>query len=320
MWTGKNGATFLGTFANVESDGKILFLLSNGKVTRVSGENLSETDLELIRKHRSKPAGSGAESEEFAKFLPDPDLSRANIPVINQKDYGKGSDCVPSAFCTFLLWWDQNNHIPINKRGDFARKAQYIHTRTGRYFATRNNRGTYSEDMRKGIAKYFTKDLEDIAAHRMTTVFDCDPEVLARYTQGTLATLLSISIFTDGRYDSGHMVALVDADPDGRIVLNTWGKQIKGKLEYVGEAEFYQQVGYRSNSGKASHYRIIFTSPDALPVWMNDQETTFEIDPSRSDFLTVIAPYRFAREGVKARPPEDPRFALTEGKQAPLVQ
>ncbi len=310
VWTGKNGNTFLGTYANIEPDGKILFLLSRGKVVRVAPENLAESDLELIETHRLPPAENAPTSGDLSKFLPDPNLSRANIPVINQSDYGnKASDCVPSSFSTFLLWWDQNNYIPIDKRGDFPKKAQYIHTRTSRYFSTHNNKGTSHDDMHEGIGKYFSKDLEDIAAYRIATVYDCDAETLARFTQGSLATMLSLSVYHDGDYKAGHMVALADANPDGNIVIHTWGKAMKCKLVLVGEQRFPHWDANGSASAEASHYRLVFTSPDALPQWMIDQKVTFEIVPQSRDCLFIAAPYRFAKDGEKAPPPEDPRIA-----------
>ncbi len=310
VWTGKNGATFLGTYANIEPDGKILFLLSSGKATRVSPDNLSEPDMELIKNHRSPPAENDSKTGDLSKFLPEPILSRANIPVVNQSDYGnKASDCVPSSFSTFLLWWDQNNFIPIDKRGDFARKAQYIHTRTSRYFSTHNNKGTSHDDMHEGIGKYFSKDLGDIAAYRIATVYDCDAGTLARFTQGSLATMLSLSVYHDGDYKAGHMVALADADPDGSLVIHTWGKAMKCKLDLVEEQRFPHWDANGSASAQASHYRLVFTSPDALPQWMIDQKVTFEIVPRNHDCLFVAAPYRFATDGAKALPPEDPRLA-----------
>ena len=57
--------------------------------------------------------------------------------------YGqKASDCVPSSFCNFLLWWDQQGLLPIGKRGDFDDKAEWIHTRMARFCRTSNNGGT----------------------------------------------------------------------------------------------------------------------------------------------------------------------------------
>ncbi|MGJ8644482.1 MAG: hypothetical protein ACSHX9_13820 [Luteolibacter sp.] len=302
VWTGKNGKTFLGIYVTTDADGKIVFNTSRDKLVHVDPANLSDEDLAFIEKHSKQDSTASVESPptgDLTKFITDPAIDRSTIPIIDQGKYGnKASDCVPSSFCNFLLWWDQENYLPIDKKGSFDRKAEWIHTKVGRYFDTRNNSGTTGADAVKGISRYFLEDLEETANHRLIVVNDCAPENLARYTVGPVATMLEVSIFHGEDYETSHWVALTQANANGEIEFNTWGRKFDAKLVQIG-----------GNTPQRPHkYDIVLSDPSQMTDWMQTNEVRFVIDPERYDYLTAVIPYRFSTPGGKTPVPPDPRF------------
>ncbi len=125
--------------------------------------------------------------------------------MVNQSDFGqKASDCVPSPFCNFLLWWDQEKMLEIPKRGDFEKKAEWVHTKLARYCGTRNTAGTSVVEAKFGLMEYFRDELGDLATLRCHTDFDLRPENLARYTVGANATMLEMTTIRANGSESGE--------------------------------------------------------------------------------------------------------------------
>lgn len=320
IWTGKNGKIFRGVYYRPVEDGKYLFYLMKGTPIKVDPANLIESDRKLIEDHERKVAEQkkSALARENAEpgtspsdFKPEPIVDRSTIPIIDQGKYGnKASDCVPSSFCNFLLWWDQQEYIAIDKRGDFDRKAEWIHTRVGRYFKTRNNSGTSLEDAQKGFTKYFQRDLTETATFKYMVVRDCSPKNLARFTKGTLATMLRVTIFYGDKAEGGHWVALTKASENGEIQFNTWGKAMKGKLvEVPGKTEQPRPQG-QPNEIALKRYKIEITDQASLTANMITYDIRFEIIPANYDFLNIVAPYRYKEGSPKPAPPADPRLQL----------
>ncbi len=247
----------------------------------------------------------------FARFKAEPHVDRKGIPVINQGEFGnKASDCVPSAFCNFLLWWDEIGYLEIPKRGDFEDKAEWIHSRIARYCGTRNTAGTSVDEAREGFAKYFEKDIGDLAAHRCFRDHDLRPENLARYTTGTDATMLEVTIRRPPGRDSGHWVALVEAWPDGTLVFNTWGMRFEGRMKPLEKSSETVTVGRQLVP--ATTYEIEIINPDDLPDAYKNQETRFILDPRNWDGVVVVRPYRYREEGKPAALPGDPTLPKLE--------
>jgi len=311
VWTGKNGHSFHGVFLTIDKvTKKYRFFETRGKkILKIDPSNISKKDLDFISQQLAALEKKSTDKGNPNAFLADEPMDRLKMPVINQSDYGnKASDCVPSSFCNFLLWWDQIGYLPIDRKGDFNDKAEWVHSRTSRYFKTRNNSGTSDRNTREGIKKYFETHLGELATHRVSTIVDCSPTSLAKYTHGSRATFLEVTTLYRGREEGSHWVALVDAKPNGELLMHTWGVALRGKLKLVeANVESTVFIEGRHKNIKANHYKIEFTNPPSdLPEWMVNNEVTFEINPKNSDFLTVLFPYRYAIKGKPSPPPTDP--------------
>jgi hypothetical protein len=308
-WTGTNGKVIRATYAGTQDKGaKVVLVDTQGKFLVVSVSNLIESDRELIEQ-KGQPASEedkpkAGSSSAFKTF---PQLDRDKLPIISQGDFGsKASDCVPSSFCNFLLWWDQEGVLEIPKRGDFDKKAEWIHSRMARYCGTRNTAGTSARDATEGFTKYFTKEIGDLATLRIHIDYNLKPENLARYTVGEAATMLEVTIRSGPQHDSSHWVALSEAKPDGSVVFHTWGARFKGKLEVMEANE--ETTSISGQTVPKTTYEIKIQNHDDLPEWFRDSGRRFILDPMNWDSIYVLKPYVFATPGKRADPPVDPLF------------
>lgn len=313
-WTGINGKTFTGAYMGTDKKtGKYSFALEGGKTYLIDPKNLSEQDLEWLdfELHPEKEPKPNATDPDA--FLPDPKFDRTVFPTINQSDYGsKASDCVPSSFCNFVLWWDMEGYLPIDKRGGFDKKAEYIHSRMARYFKTRNTAGTDLRDAKEGAKAYFEKEVSELATVRVLSDYNCDPDNLRRYTTGPNATLLGVSVYYGRKAEGGHVVALSQVEDNGDLVIYTWGARIRGRLKVI-EKDLRLPMATTSKTGHK--YEIEFMNKGDLPEWMIDYEVRFEIDPGSWDGLMVISPYRYKTPGAGLPPPPDPLMEPTQTRQ-----
>ena len=311
VWNGKSGKTFRGTLHSVTGDGSAVDILdAQGKLYRVAIANLNDADRKLIETWgepdpgKKDPLAPG----DLAAFKTLPELDRKKLPIINQGELGqKASDCVPSSFCNFLLWWDQEKMLEIPKRGDFDSKAEWIHSKMARYCGTRNTAGTNGTDAREGFTNYFEKEIGDLATLRIHEDHDVRPENLARYTTGANATMLEMTTVQSNGSEGGHWVALVSAEPGGRVVFNTWGAQFEGLIRVFKPSE--KPVTLGTQTVPSTTYEIVLTNRDKLPQWVNNSGTRFVLDPSKWDGIIVVRPYIFSEKGKKSAPPEEPLFA-----------
>jgi len=307
-WRGKNGASFQGQMARVIDD-KVEIISKSGKAYTIAISNLSQTDQRFVLEHTQPATGaegdSGPESwQTSGKFKPHSTIDRGTIPIIAQGEFGqKASDCVPSAFCNFVLWWDNEGFLEIPKRGDFEDKAEWIHTQMARHCGTRNTRGTSLQEAKEGFTEYFEKRLEDTATLRFKADYDIRPENLARYTVGANATMLGMSIRRGPRHDSGHWVALVSAKPDGTIVFHTWGERFIGKLTVFEEDP--SDVTISGQTIPKTSYQIKIQNQEDLPDRMREESVQFLLIPEQWDGIYTLRPYAFAEEGKPSDPPLD---------------
>lgn len=303
VWRSAGGKVLLATFVRTTHNASRVELFTrDGKLVSIDIMNLSEADRLLVTNPRAEVGGSPDPAAAF-KPLPVPD--RGSLPVISQEDFGsKASDCVPSSFCNFLLWWDQQGILNIPKRGDFHDKADWVHTRVARYCVTRNNRGTYAGDAVEGFREYFERELGDVATMKVRIDHDITPANLARYTVGWNATMLGMTIRHGPRHDSGHWVALASAAADGTIVFHTWGARFEGRMEAIvakpGKGPAPDPAASRTS------YRIRIINTADLPEWFRSSEMEMIIDPAQWDCICVVKPFVYAVEGKRAPAPPDP--------------
>lgn len=213
---------------------------------------------------------------------------------------------MPSSFCNFLLWWDQEGILPIPKRGDFEDKAEWVHTRLGRYCGTRNTSGTGISEALEGITEYFRKDAGELATFRFKVDYDVRPANLARYARGETATMLNLTTRRKNGHDGGHWVALMTAEENGQVVIHTWGARFEGMVKVLEEDP--ATIMLDGQKIPKTSYEIEFTNRDSLPEWVKNAEMRFLLLPERSDSIIAIKPYAFANAGVLSAPPADPLF------------
>lgn len=279
-----------------------------GKMVEVALKDLSNEDQAFVARAiddaERKASGAPPILETDPVFKQFPAADRTSVPVIDQGKYGqKASDCVPSSFCNFLLWWDQQNVLAIPKRGDFDDKAEWIHTQMARHCRTRNTSGTLYTEAMEGFAKYFDKETAEITAHLMKLDYDISPANLARYTTGYNATMLCMTT-QRGTDKSGHMVALVSAAANGDVVFHTWGHRMKGKINVLKQTD--KPVGYYGVNGMGANgttYEIKVEHDDKFEDWV--KETRFILDPENMDAILIVKPYVFAEAGKKSKTPVD---------------
>jgi len=316
-WTLPSGRPFEGRDVRQESNGGTTILVDpDGNEKRLWTHLLPETEQAWIRElvdaarataGADRAAGTGA----FAAFKPEPQVDRLRMPVINQSDFGQNSsDCVPSSFSNFVLWWDQVGYLEVPKRGDFEDKAEWVHTRMARYCRTRNTAGTHISKAINGFATYFEKELEGIAGMRFFQDCDLTPTNLTRRVAGSDATMLGITIHQPPGHDSAHWVALAEADEKGRLVFHTWGARLEGTMtvhEKSDKTVRLQELGtLNTQEVPATSYEIKISNPGDLPAWIKTHPTRFFLRPERYDGIFIVRPYRYKESDEPAPLPLDP--------------
>ncbi len=281
-----------------------------GRVYQILLANLSDHDRAMVERAKMAAAGDKkgpGKQDEAAAFKITPVLDRTKLPIINQGDLGqKSSDCVPSSFCNFLLWWDQENMLEIPKRGDFEAKAEWVHTKLAKYCGTRNTAGTSAAEASAGFVKYFKEEIGDLATLKFMEDHNLSPANLARYTIGSDATMLEMTTVKANGSENGHWVALISIEPDGRVIFNTWGARFEGVIKPLKESD--KMIVINGQRVPSTTYEIHLSNRGMLPDWVNDGEIRFLLDPEKRDGVFVLRPYLFAEKGKKSPPPADPLF------------
>ncbi|MEM1084291.1 MAG: hypothetical protein AAGI48_09220 [Verrucomicrobiota bacterium] len=310
-WTGINGKIIRATYGGTIEDGtKVILTDGRGRRLEVSIANLVEADRKLIASREGPLPGDTAPASDFKTIPP---LDRDNLPVISQGDFGsKASDCVPSSFCNFLLWWDQEGILEIPRRGDFDKKAEWIHTKMARNCGTGNNRGTSTREATEGFRKYFEKEIPESATLNIRSDFDLRPENLARYTTGEVATMLEMTIRTGARHDSGHWVALVEASSNGKLVFHTWGARFEGFMKVIEENS--ETIVRDGQKVPRTVYEIHVANREELPEWFQNSDRRFILDPVNWDSIYVLKPYVFSVPGRRVPAPKDPFLERDEAE------
>lgn len=248
-------------------------------------------------------------------FKPEALLSRGTIPAIDHREFGqKASDSSVAAFTNFVLWWDQENLLPIGRRGDFEKKAEAVQTWISRYCETRNTVGTRGLEARKGFGSYFDEHLSEAATFNSRFECDISPANLTRYTGGCNATLLTMG-FIKGRDTYRQTVSLVSVDPSGEIVFLYEGIKASGKMVVWKKSDKMVDVpgtGHLWRKGRPMQangtvYEVEFAD---APKFRFFEGAKVILDPSLGHQLVVFKPYLFAQPGKKCRPPDDPLFPL----------
>jgi hypothetical protein len=236
-WTGTNGRTFRGTFHHLSPDGtKVDFITAQGKPVTVAFANLSKADQELIL------APAAPQTPEGGGFKPTPAADRTLIPAVDPKDFGGNTDePLADALWVSLLWWDQAEVLAIPRKGDFEKKAEWLHKELIRAL-DKGGRGVASlDDGRKAVQKYVSKKHAEKATCRVSIERnDFSTARLAKLACGADIVLLQMTMPYDNGRDFSVTTALETVTEEGGFVFHVFGKRFHGtiKPDAGGAAEF----------------------------------------------------------------------------------
>ena len=327
IWTGKNGATFRGVYAeSIDNGGKIRFLTADGKMLVVAFGNLSETDQKIIELFEGKPADGGQTKQpgfDPGKFKDLPFADRNLIPERDPHDFGGNDDeSMVDALWVSLLWWNAFEVMPIPKTGDFDKKAEWLHEELTRYIAKSGSRAATVEETKEGVEKYFSRRLEDIGACRVLTIKDAvakdplllelvkndplkrgsnavlTPPILSGLTRGNNIVILVLGMTYENGRDYVESATFEKVEADGSFSMHMYGKRIKGKMIAVPKPK----------DGKTrwddSQYEFVITDRDAaLPKNYVTEGARFFINGYSEGM--VIKPYVYKTPGEPAPLPKD---------------
>lgn len=236
-WTGTNGRTFRGTFHQISPDGtKVDFINTQGKRVTVAFANLSKVDQDLLLAPAAPqtPAGGG--------FKSIPAADRSLIPDVDPKDFGGNTDePLADALWVSLLWWDKTEVLAIPRKGDFEKKAEWLHKELMRAL-DKGGRGAASlQEGQKAVQEYVAKRHAEKATCRVIIERnDFSTARLARLTGGADIVLLQMTMPYDNGRDFSVTTALETVTEEGGFVFHVFGKRFHGtiKPDAEGAAEF----------------------------------------------------------------------------------
>jgi hypothetical protein len=239
LWTGTNGKSFQGTFRRLTEEGqKAEFVAPDGKIVRVATANLIPADRERLLTRLKPPSTVKSDHPVDAggfKFSASPD--RRLIPSLDPKDFGGSSGkSMVDALWISLLWWDKTDVLEVPTRGDLKTKARWLHKKLDRLVGGSDGAVTAS-DAKKGMAKYFSENLKELADCRITLEEkDFSVPRLAGLLHGASAVILEMSMEKTDGYDYSVSAVLEAIHEDGRFTLHVFGKRCSGKIKPIDEA------------------------------------------------------------------------------------
>jgi hypothetical protein len=242
---------------------------------------------------------------------------RAYIQSFNQSDYGKkASDCVPNSFVNTAQWWDAQKFVTFPQQRKLEKQIEWLHTTVARAAGTRNNSGTHYDGLRAGLADISKRYLDNRYVFPFFKVPAPDIEKLAFYTTGNTAACLSISVYYNNKYQSGHSVTLIEVTSNGKIKFNTWGEKFSGILK-----PYKLQNNQHAGITDAQAYEIELYNQNELPEWMLNYEVSFKLEPARHNHLYLTLPYKKLTVGDTWAPhPEVKNFRPTPKAITTLTQ
>lgn len=312
IWTGKNGATFRGVYAEtIENGGKIRFFTTNGKMLLVAFGNLIESDQKIILGIEGKAAPG--EKQEKSSFDPDafkvlPIADRGLIPERDPKDFG-GTDeeAIVDALWVSLLWWNAFEVMPIPKTGDFDRKAEWLHKDLTRFVGEGRSGTTTLHEAKQGIEKYFSHRLEEKGAVKASILNNrcLMPADLELMTNGNQIVVLKLSMDYGNSDNFSTSAALERASADGTFALHLFGNRHTGRLvEQAGEKPAYPaQENGKPTEGKV--YELVLNDRTSLPERHIENEAKFFINRKSWGGALILEPYVYKVEGEPAPLPDN---------------
>lgn len=311
LWTGKNGRSIRAVYAVEHLDVINVIEAGTQKHFQLKRETLSPETLDWYLRARARAEYMKQVEDEAGAITPEADtkpanpllepppgyeslapakLDRTEIPTLDQAKYGhKASDCVPNAYAMFFMWWDEHANLKIPRGRNFDDKAEWIHKELARAFGTRNNRGTYYDDVDSGLTEFFERRYADTATIKAHREYDIRPASLAPHVAGGHATILCLSVHHGEKYEYGHAVSVLNLNADGIIEFNTWGQKFTGRIVSTGPLDPKERPAV--SGAPSERYEIVLDASNDLPQWMKDREVRFLMDPTRWDNLHMVVPF-----------------------------
>lgn len=282
VWTGTNGHAFRGTFHKILPDGtKIEILTEDGKVVGVGMVNLIQADQDLVKGKAVLTGPPGAAESKF-KVLPVP--NRATIPRIDPRQFnGSGSDSVVDALWISLLWWSREGILEVPKKGDFARKAEWLHKDLTRRIANGD------KTAEQGIKGYFEDELAKIGTSRVSHLpYRADPAKISAYTHGANAVILSMTMtYANGR-DYSVASVLESMDGQGKFALHFFGRRFTGQLKVMPKED---------EKAVSPGWEYVLDNRDDLPSDYATNQPRFFMGDKPWTKVMVLKPYVYLEEG-----------------------
>lgn len=303
LWTGLNGKTFRGTFHAVSADGtNVEFFTTLGKMTTVALSNLIPRDRELIiNRDRQEPGPGVAPVGHPKAFKPESTPDRSLIPMLDPKPFNDdGNESIVSALWVSLLWWDRTKVLEVPKKGDFPRKAEWLHKELTRAVAAGGDRAATLEETKKGMEGYFRNDLKELATCRIFFEPGGVPATrLSSLARGPNVVILNTQMTYANSRKFTVCAAVESISDTGEFVIHVFGKRFTGSMVPMKDEKKAQprEVGYE----------LVFNNRIDLPEYYARNDPKFYMR-ERWNGVLVLKPYVYLMPGKVSPPPPDEGF------------
>ncbi len=299
VWTGVNGRTFRGTFHIFEENqSKAVFINAANQRVVVALENLIPADRELLLGTTPTPdeeVGGGF------KKLPAPD--RSLIPDLDPKDLGARDDeALTDAIWTAILWWELGGIVEVPGRGDFQKRADWLHGQLSRSISRGGRRSALLDDGKEGVDRYFADHLADTAVCRTKLVLN-RPTVdeIASQLTGARAVVIKMSMEYDNGRTFSIATTLESLTPDGKFVFHVFGTRLHGTVE----------------TSPDGNQEWVIANRDDIPAHYQTQGARFLFLDAPWHGLLTLEPFVFATKGKPSPlPPEEAPEPVEPAKPA----
>jgi hypothetical protein len=309
IWSGINGKTFRGNFNRVMPDGTSAeFYTDRGKLVVVALSNLIERDRQLIfdRDKKDAPAVAG----DPAAFKPQPTPNRSTIPSLDPKKFGASNwEAMVDALWVSLLWWNQSDILEVPKKGDWERKAEWLHKELTRKMASTGKSSTTLEEAKTGLEKYFEENLKEVAACRiLIEKDDLSFSRLRLFCAGANVVILKMTMTYDNGRDFSVGTALETIGDDGKFVFHIFGKRFTGMAKAV-----------PAEGKDARKVEFVLDDPKDLPAYYAQNGARFFLGGNSWNGALFITPYIYLTPGKPVPlPPAEDSAAMRKAPSGPV--
>jgi hypothetical protein len=285
IWTGTNGRNFRGTFLRFEENNTkaVFFTASNQQVT-VALDNLIPADRDrLIAPAVVQPPVLAPVVDAEAGFKKLPNANRILIPDVKPKDFGASDDeALVDAIWVGILWWEKAGILEVPGRGDFAKRAEWLHEQLSREISRGGRSSASLEDGKKGIEAYFKDELADTAVCRVKLLLKC-PTVAE--ISATLIEARAIVMKMSMEYDNGRnfsiATTLESLTPEGKFVIHVFGTRLQGTVKTAADGK----------------QEWVISNREAIPEYYQNQGARLFLSDVDWNGLIIMEPLVFATKG-----------------------